>query len=342
MSGTSLDGIDLAIADYSCSAYGNWSCDFIYATTEPYPSHWKERLQGGHLLGSSDLQELDRDYTSYLGGVIAHFIASHQDQTLDLVCSHGHTILHQPDKGITLQIGNRPEIRDLLGLPVVCDFRVQDVQLGGQGAPLVPIGDRLLFGMYESCLNLGGFANCSFEQGGVRLAFDICPVNIVLNRLAEKEGRAFDPGGEIARTGSIDRDLLQELNSLPYYKSQPPKSLGLEWVIQQIDPILDSFKNASNKDILRTFTEHIAVQIASQLPAGQCLVTGGGANNSFLIERLSELASARIKVPDSWLIDNKEALVFGLLGILKLRDEVNCLCSVTGASEDHSSGVLYP
>lgn len=342
MSGTSLDGIDLSIADYRCSSSGHWSCDFVYATTEPYSSYWKRRLEGGHALGSADLQKLDQDYTRYLGGEIARVVARHKDQTLDLVCSHGHTILHQPEQGVTLQIGNRPELRELVGLPVVCDFRVQDVRLGGQGAPLVPIGDRLLFGMYESCLNIGGFANCSFEQGEVRTAFDICPVNIVLNRLAEKEGRPYDSEGAIARTGSIDHDLLQQLNSLLYYASQPPKSLGLEWVIQQIDPILDRFNKVSNKNLLRTFTEHIAVQIASQLPEGQCLVTGGGANNLFLIERLSKLSDARINVPESWLVDNKEALIFGLLGVLKHRGEVNCLSSVTGASKDHSSGVVYP
>ena len=342
MSGTSLDGIDLAIANYHRSDKGFWSCDFVYAKTEPYSRDWKQRLSKGHLLAPTELEALDKDYTDHLGKVIANFIRSHTDQAIDLVASHGHTILHQPENGFTLQIGNLPAIRALVGLPVVCNFRVQDVDLGGQGAPLVPIGDRLLFGMYDSCLNLGGFGNCSFEEDGKRIAFDICPVNIVLNPLAEQLGKEYDDGGQLARSGTLIPRLLAQLNALTFYSSPPPKSLGLEWVMEHVWPILKSFQAVPAADLLRTFVEHIAIQLAAQLPQGRCLVTGGGAYNRFLIERLKDLTTVAIDVPDSWLVDNKEALIFGLLGVLRLRDEVNCLSSVTGASRDHSSGVVYP
>ena len=341
MSGTSLDGIDLAIADYRCSERGVWSCDFVYATTEPYDSQWKERLKNGHLLQSAELEALDKDYTGHLGVVIHRFIRSHTDQQIDFVASHGHTILHQPEIGLTLQIGNRPELRELVGLPVVCDFRVQDVQLGGQGAPLVPIGDRLLFGFYDSCLNLGGFANCSFEQQNQRIAFDICPVNIVLNALAERLGYEYDKGGALARSGAQIPELLDRLDGLPFYQAPAPKSLGLEWVIENVHPILSDYPQAKTEDLLCTFTEHIARQLGEQLPKGRCLVSGGGAYNEYLIERLKVHSQARIEVPGDWLIDNKEALVFGLLGALRWRGEVNCLSSVTGASRDHSSGVIF-
>jgi len=341
MSGTSLDGIDLAIAQYSLSYDCKWSYRLIKATTMPYSAAWKKRLAKGYTLGTDGLKQLDVSYTAYLGSVIRDYIETHRVLKLDLVCSHGHTILHQPERGLTLQIGNLPALRALVGMPVVCDFRVADVALGGQGAPLVPIGDRLLFSNYESCLNLGGFANCSFEQNNFRVAFDICPVNIVLNPLAERLGFEFDKGGVLARQGTIVPELLSRLNALAFYEKRAPKSLGLEWVVEQIQPLLTEFENHDTEDLLCTLVEHMAIQLAAQLPEGLCLVTGGGTYNQFLLERLRTYAKTKIEVPDSLLIDNKEALVFGLLGVLRWRDEVNCLSSVTGASKDHSSGVVF-
>lgn len=340
MSGTSLDGVDLALADYSLKD-GTWNCDFIYASTIAYDSYWVDRLANGHLLNAAGLEQLDKDYTAFLGGVIRDFCNNHTDQKIFLVASHGHTILHQPEKGFTLQIGNRPELRGLIGLPVVCDFRVQDVKLGGQGAPLVPMGDSLLFGRYQSCLNLGGFANCSFQRNNNRIAYDICPVNIVMNPLSGRLGMDYDTGGAAAASGTIIPELLDRLNALGFYRLPPPKSLGKEWVVRYIDPILEQFSHHSPQDLLRTYVEHVAMQLAAQLPEGPCLVTGGGAHNRFLMKRISDLSRATIKIPDPWLVDNKEALIFGLLGILKWRGEVNCLSSVTGASQDHSSGMVF-
>ncbi len=340
MSGTSLDGIDLAEIIYNFSE-AKWNFEIITAETVPFSSFWKDELREAINYSEEKLERLDFKYTEKLSEEILKFIKKHNILEIDAVCSHGHTILHQPEKGFTYQIGNLPKISKMLGQTVVCDFRVQDVELGGQGAPLVPIGDRLLFPEYDYCLNLGGFANCSFEKNGERIAFDICPVNIVLNNYAEKLGHNFDEGGKLAASGKVNEALLVKLNTLPFYIKKPPKSLGLEWVKEQIFPLLDA-SGISSEDILRTFTEHIAVQLAKQFRENtSVLISGGGAYNSFLIERLNKIAQVETTIPFREIVEFKEALIFGLLGVLKLRDEVNCLASVTGAERDHSSGKIF-
>ena len=342
MSGTSLDGIDLAEIIFSISEE-KWTFEILAAETVPYSSFWKDELREAINYSQEKLDRLDFKYTEKLSEEISKFIKKHNILEIDAVCSHGHTILHRPEKGLTYQIGNLPRISKTLGQTVVCDFRVQDVELGGQGAPLVPIGDRLLFSEYDYCLNLGGFANCSFEKNGERIAYDICPVNIVLNKYAEKLGKDFDEDGKLAASGKVDEALLKKLNSLSFYIEKPPKSLGLEWVVEHVFPLLKS-SEISSEDVLRTFIEHIAIQLANQFSENSSvLITGGGAYNSFLIERLKKLTSVEVIIPNPKILEYKEALIFGLLGVLKLRDEVNCLASVTGASKDHSSGkIFYP
>jgi len=340
MSGTSLDGIDLAEINFDYFEK-KWSFQILAAETVTYSSFWKDELREAIHYSHEKLERLDFRYTEKLSEEISKFIKKYNIPEIDAVCSHGHTVLHRPEKGLTYQVGNLPRISKMLGQTVVCDFRVQDVQLGGQGAPLVPIGDRLLFSEYDYCLNLGGFANCSFEKNGGRIAYDICPVNIVLNKYAEKLGRDFDEDGKLAASGKMDEQLLKKLNSLSFYTEKPPKSLGLEWVQSTILPLLE-ISEISSEDILRTFTEHIAVQLANQFSENTSVfITGGGTYNSFLIERLKDLASVEIIIPSPEIIEYKEALIFGLLGVLKLREEVNCLASVTGASKDHSSGKVY-
>ncbi len=345
MSGTSLDGIDLAYIAFAKS--DSWSYKIHKAVTIPYTEAWRKRLQNGIYLNGEELQTLDKDYTQYLGGVISNFIKSiheipaYAGNGIDVVCSHGHTILHQPEKGVTLQIGNLPELATHIQQTVVCDFRAQDVALGGEGAPLVPIGDQLLFPEYDYCLNLGGFANVSYEEKNKRIAFDICPVNIVLNVLAERLGVPFDEGGKLAERGTLLPGLLQELNALGFYRLSPPKSLGLEWVQKNIFPILEKTQ-ASTEDLLHTFTEHVAIQLANTFNKDtSVLVTGGGAYNSYLLKRIKSHKNLKLIMPSNQVIEYKEALVFGLLGVLKLRGEVNCLASVTGAERDHSSGEVY-
>lgn len=340
MSGTSLDGIDLAeiVFDYSA---GKWGFNIRNAETVPYSPYWKNELANAVNCSKEQMERLDFKYTEKLSDEIISFIHRNNIQEIDAVCSHGHTVLHRPGRGITYQIGNLPRLSKTLGRKVVCDFRVQDVKLGGQGAPLVPIGDLLLFPEYDFCLNLGGFANCSFQKNGERIAYDICPANIVLNHYAEKLGKEYDEDGLLARGGDLDMVCFQKLNALAFYSEKPPKSLGLEWVKENVFPILDD-SNLSPEDILRTFTEHIAFQLSNQFSENaSVLITGGGTYNFFLIERLKSLAVINAVVPSSEIIEYKEALIFGLLGVLKLRNEVNCLASVTGAKNDHSSGKIF-
>lgn len=339
MSGTSLDGIDLAYLHFKKNDV--WTYDIICAETIGYTSTWETRLREGIHYNSSELECLNSDYTKILAVVINDFIKKHQVTRIDAVCSHGHTILHQPDNDMTLQIGNLKCLANLLQQKVVCDFRVQDVKLGGQGAPLVPIGDELLFSEFKYCLNLGGFSNVSMRLDGKRIAYDVCPVNIVLNHYVKETGKAYDDGGKIAASGNIHVELLNKLNALEYYQLSAPKSLGLEWVQSQVFPLIDSYE-LEVTDVLRTVVEHCAIQISAQLHAkGRVLITGGGMYNSFLIDRLKVISGREIYMPENHLIEFKEALIFGFLGVLKLRDEVNVLASVTGAVKNHSSGVIY-
>ena len=342
MSGTSLDGIDIAHIQFDFSG-GKWIFEMGECETIGYNSEWIDTLRKAVTFNDAELADLNIKYTSFLADVISAFMRKYKIGTIDAVCSHGHTILHQPEKGITLQIGNLPEIAPLLQQTVVCDFRVQDVELGGQGAPLVPIGDRFLFSDYDYCLNLGGFSNVSFEQDDNRMAFDISPVNTVLNFYAGQLGFVYDDKGIMSADGSLNEILLSELNQLDFYKKPFPKSLGFEFVRETILPLMDIF-NIAHEDKLRTFTEHIAMQIAAALPVkeGQMLVTGGGAYNDFLIGRIkAHLPDMEVKIPEKKILEFKEALIFALLGVLKLRNEINVLASVTGAEKDHSSGKVY-
>lgn len=340
MSGTSLDGIDLAFVTFTRS--NQWEFKINIAETISYSTNWKQRLAQGINLDPDKLQTLDEEYTEYLANVITGFIERHNLQ-VDAVCSHGHTIKHEPENGLTLQIGNLPQLAELTGHTVVCDFRVQDVAMGGQGAPLVPVGDELLFPGYRFCLNLGGFANISTSIEGQRIAYDICPVNTILNHYAEKLGMDFDKDGEISKQGRLNPELLEKLETLPFYKTPPPKSLGIEYVNKEVLPLI----NKLEKDIpsaLRTFTQHVALQISNSLgndPNAEVLVTGGGCLNTFLIQQIKKMTLTNLVIPSLEIINYKEALIFAFLGVLKLRDEINVYGSVTGAESDHSSGVIF-
>ena len=288
-----------------------------------------------------ELLELDLEYGKLLAKKVNDFIKKNNILNIDFIASHGHTVLHQPEKGITLQIGNGQLLANETQQNVVCDFRTQDVKLGGQGAPLVPIGDAILFHQYDACLNLGGFANVSFNKQNRRIAFDICPVNIVLNYYVNTLGFDYDNKGKIASTGIINAKLLEELNSLNYYKSKHPKSLGLEWVQSTIFPLIDD-KNLEIRDVLATFIEHVAIQITvSTKNCKNLFITGGGVFNEFLMQRINHYSNLEIIIPNSQIVNYKEALIFAFLGLLRVDNQVNCLSSVTGAKKDHSSGVIF-
>ena len=342
MSGTSLDGVDLAEITFEKNI-NHWSFKIHQAETVAYADEWVNRLKNGIDLGTFPLAQLNHEYTELLAGMIQNFITKFHIENIDAVCSHGHTIKHEPQNGFTLQIGNLPLIAEILKQKVVCDFRVQDVELGGQGAPLVPIGDELLFNDYDFCLNLGGFSNVSFNEDNKRIAFDICPINTVLNYLANQINLPFDKGGEMAKSGKINEALLNELNAITYYQKQPPKSLGVEFLSETFYAILNRYQ-LSIPDAMRTCVAHFSDQLAQVLnkPNTRVLCTGGGAYHHFLMDELQQkIPQTQLIIPDDFLIQFKEALIFGFLGVLRLREEVNVLASVTGAIKDHSSGVVY-
>jgi len=341
MSGTSLDGLDIACCTFI--RIGNsWTYRIECAETTPYPAPWREVLSTLQTSTALDFAAADADYGHLLGTLARTFMEKFSLRP-DFIASHGHTIFHQPGLMLTSQIGSGACIAAETGLPVICDFRSLDVALGGQGAPLVPIGDQLLFGSMDFCLNLGGFANISFDNNGSRTAYDICPANIVLNHLAQQAGREFDPGGLIASGGTIDPTLLERLNTLPFYRQSFPKSLGREWVVQHVFPLL-SGSGLPVHDLLATFCEHIAIQVAAAAgdkPGTNMLVTGGGAFNDFLVSRIRHHSIPGILIPDPDTVNYKEALIFAFLGLLKWRNEINCLKSVTGATRDSSGGAIY-
>ncbi len=342
MSGTSLDGIDIAFCQFK-HTNNQWHHSILYADCFPYTNHQKTKLQQAHLQDKIALQNIHIEYGKSIGTWVNQFISSHKiDKTrIDFIASHGHTVFHQPEKRETLQIGCGQEIANTTDLPVVWDFRTADVKMGGQGAPLVPIGDELLFPQYDQCLNLGGFSNISFKQNEKRIAYDICPVNFVLNTLAAHLGKSYDKDGEIAKNGSIIPELLQKLENLAYYQQEPPKSLGREWVEKEIFPLLDT-KKYSIKNLLRTFSEHIILRLSSELE-GKVLITGGGALNSWLMQELQQKSQVDIFIPNKETIEYKEALIFAFLAVLRWENQINILASVTGAPKNHSSGrISFP
>jgi anhydro-N-acetylmuramic acid kinase len=341
MSGTSLDGIDIAYCTFHFQK--GWKYTIEKAETLAYTTPWLKKLKEAHRLPAEKLIELDHAYGNFLGTLCKNFIDKHQLRSIDFIASHGHTIFHQPEKKFTLQIGNGNAIHAVAGLPVIYDFRSLDVTRGGQGAPLVPIGDKLLFGDYDVCLNLGGIANVSMEKKN-RIAFDVCYVNMGLNYLSNLAGKKYDRNGALANAGEVKKKMLDQLDRAYAKVRLKRPSLGREFFETHIQPILDK-KDFSLEDRLRTFTESTAKEITSAiLEAKQkptVLCTGGGAFNSFLIYQLIEHGGDAINlvIPENEIINFKEALVFAFLGVLRTRGESNCLKSVTGASRDSSGGV---
>ena len=342
MSGTSLDGVDLAACTFSLKDEC-WQFSIDAAETIPYSSDWSNKLQTLHLASAEELAETHSALGRYFGALIADFC---QTYTLNpaLVGSHGHTIFHQPQRKFTLQIGDGAAIAAISGIDTVCDFRTKDIALGGQGAPLVPVGDAMLFSEYAGCLNLGGISNISFGKGNIRNAWDICPVNMILNHLALYEGKAFDDGGQLAASGKILPTLLEELNSLPFYHQAGPRSLGREWFEKIFLPLIKNSEGAT-LDKMRTAVEHIAIKIGEAINGinekGPVLVTGGGAFNRFLIERMRFYSSHPVTIPSTELINFKEAIVFALLAALNINGKENVFSSATGASRNSIGGALY-
>ena len=371
MSGSSLDGLDIALVRFTVesadetSANPEYRFQILQAETLPYPEQWKKQLAEAFQKQPQDLVQLDKDYGKYLGEQVHNFAQKHNAKP-DFVASHGHTIFHRPEEHYTLQIGDGQELAKACGFTVVNDFRTEDVSKGGQGAPLVPIGDKLLFADYEMCLNIGGIANISYDENGRRIAYDLCIANQALNYLAQMEGLDYDKDGDLARSGKVDFDLLKKLNNSPFFMQEPPKSLGREYFEMYQKGLLDEGRKTKDTrrgtaghetrdygtrdadlsiaDMLATFVEHIALQISipiSLLPKGKILVTGGGARNKFLMERLQARTKHEVVIPEKEIIDYKEALIFAFLGLRRLEGKTNVLASVTGAESDSCSGRIW-
>jgi anhydro-N-acetylmuramic acid kinase len=343
MSGTSLDGLDLAVCVFKRKDQG-WAFEIEQAATMPHETAWLAGAEAAFDGTAAGLAAFHASAGTYFGTMARKFLQNHHAE-VDFIASHGQTIFHEPRAGYTFQAGNGAALAVASCLPVVCDFRSGDVALGGQGAPLVPVGDELLFGQYSACLNLGGFANVSYRNADMkRIAFDICPANMALNYLAREAGLPFDENGRLAASGMTDEALLSQLLALDYFSEAPPKSLGREWFERNFRPLIDQ----SLSDIppkLRTVCELIALTVAGAIPGettgNGVLITGGGAHNAFLIECIRHKLDLPLVVPEKMLIDYKEALVFAFLGVLFFEGQPNCLASATGALRDHCGGAFY-
>lgn len=340
MSGTSLDGIDLALVDLYTDP---WNYNIIKTSTIAYTDNWINLLSNIYDQDLSRIKKIDISYTDYLGTIINKFISDNKIYDIDFVSSHGHTAKHLPDDQITYQLGNLSSINDKYNLTTICDFRKQDIDLGGQGAPLVPIGDKILFSKYSACLNFGGFANISREFCGVRIAYDICSVNLVFNYLAQIKSMPYDKNGKLARSGCLIEPLYNKLNKIEFYNLPYPKSLGVEWVVNEIYPLIqEECTKSSIEDVMHTYLMHIVLKISDCFQDDDTiLITGGGALNTYLIEVLRNNTKANIIIPSRELIEFKEALIFGLLGLLRFLNINNSLSSITGASINHCSGNIF-
>lgn len=343
MSGTSLDGVDMACCTFMWD--GTWTFKLEAAQTVPYPTSWVAKLKSAHELSSEKLLALDAEYGVYLGALCNRFIKKNKIKGLHFIASHGHTIFHQPGKKFTFQLGNGNALHAATSLPVINDFRNLDVMHGGQGAPLVPAGDKTIFNEYDVCLNLGGIANLSLDHKKKRIAYDVCFLNMGLNYLAQKIRKPYDASGSIASKGEVNKAMLKKLDQVYAAIRAKRPSLGRELFEKKIQPLLDS-DTISIKDKLRTFTEVAAQEIVYAMRKygkdKTVLCTGGGAFNSFLVYRMVELAGDDITfvIPENDIVNFKEAIVFALLGVLRIRNEANSLKSVTGASRDSSGGVM--
>lgn len=351
MSGSSLDGLDITYVQLD-EVRGKWEYQILAAECVPYTEDWRKRLINATTASVPEFLELDTDYGKYLGDSVNSFIEKHSlDHKVHFIASHGHTVYHSPSTATTGQIGNGAALAATTGLPVINDLRATDVALGGQGAPIVPIGDRLLFGAYKYLLNIGGIANLTIQENSENaIAFDVCPANQLLNELARRSGKEMDENGTMASGGQLLQDLLKQISEHPYYKIEAPKSLSNETAMV-IGATLISNNGNKDADLLHTACHHIADQVVAAITnnggsdkSGQVLVTGGGAFNTFLMEvlraKLDQLG-VEVVVPEAEVVKYKEALVMALIGTLRWREEVNVLSSVTGATRDSVSGALW-
>ena len=342
MSGSSLDGLDMAYVIFKQNG-ANWDFEIIHTDCLLYPPTLLYQLKTATQLPAKELFLIHTQLGHLFGNAVRNFMLTHQIDKVDFVASHGHTIFHDPAKMMTCQIGDGAAIAMSSGLRTISDLRSSDIAAGGQGAPIVPIGDRLLFPTFDAWLNIGGIANVSIRDSGSDevVAYDIAAANQVLNYYAQRLGKDFDEDGKIAASGEIDIALAMALEELDYYRLQAPKSLDNGFSREVVIPLIEQFA-ITDKDKLATYTHHLALQIAKQLSDGmQVLATGGGALNTYLISLVQQHTQALVTVPSIQTVQYKEALIMAFLGLLRLLEKENVLASVTGARKNTINGAIY-
>ncbi|MEO9021971.1 MAG: anhydro-N-acetylmuramic acid kinase [Ginsengibacter sp.] len=350
MSGSSLDGLDICFVELNETA-GKWEYEIKCAACAEYTGEWTRKLKDAIHLPALQYQLLHTDYGHYLGTMVNDFIEKFQlHHKVSLIASHGHTTFHFPEKKMTHQLGDGAAIAAVTELPVVSDLRAMDIAFGGQGAPIVPLGEKLLFPGYPYLLNIGGIANISMNENEGMVAFDICAANRILNMFASEKNKQYDKDGEMACSGKVNTDLLRKLNEQDYYSLPYPKSLSNSFGTDIIYPLIKSFA-LSTEDSLCTYVEHIAVQVKNSLLPSfsntemqRLMITGGGAFNQFLIARISkhlEEINFEVYIPEEDVVVYKEALIMALLGVLRWREQYTVLSSVTGASRNSIGGALW-
>lgn len=339
MSGSSLDGLDVSLTKFNHTTH--WQFEIIQAVTIPIPDHLKTQLRSSTNLGAREISLLDLQYGEWIGEELTKWI-SRFSMTPDLIGIHGHTVFHLPKEHLSLQIGNGLTIAQKTGIPTVDNFRSLDVLLGGQGAPLVPFGEQMLFSGCAAYLNLGGICNISIHKENKVTAWDIAPCNQVFNHFSKQLGFNYDDKGSLSRKGSIDHIWLNYLQSLSYFQQEPPKSLANQWTQEVLKKSPDNPFDAlaSYVDFL---SEQIAFEVTGAINGGTMMITGGGAYHQYLIEQIEEKIGPGFKiiVPDNLIIEQKESVIFAFLALMRLRGEINVLSSVTGAKRDSCSGTLH-
>lgn len=345
MSGTSMDGIDIVACAFSKSSAG-WKYEVLASDFIPYNAYWKNKLQSANSLTGFELIHLHKNYGVFCGQHLDRFQLNHHLK-IEVAGSHGHTIFHNPDKLVSFQLGDGAAIYALSNIPTVSDFRAVDVCLAGEGAPLVPIGDELLFSEYDFCLNLGGIANVSLNnKENKRIAWDIAGCNLLLNTIVAELGLSYDEGGKIAATGTVNPELVNKLNQQEYYKLAAPKSLDKDRMLADFLPVIALFP-ISTPDKLACVSNHIAEQISLSIQPfikssnQKILITGGGAWNDFLIQEIKKNLAIQVIVPDEKTINFKEAIIFAFLAVLRVLNIENSLKTVTGANKDSLGGSLF-
>ncbi len=355
MSGSSLDGIDLSYCSYSTSGDAfDW--ELLNHATYPIPDTWKSRLLHLPEQSAKTFVKTHTYFGHFLSEVINDFI-ERQKITPDFIASHGHTIFHEPNKRFTTQIGCGAAIATQTGLPVINDFRIQDISINGEGTPLAPAADLFLFEGYDFYLNLGGIANLTAKTVDQLVAFDVCPANQLLNFLANQINLAYDKDGILAKSGQLLPALMERLRDFEYYRMSYPKSLDNSWIKKEVLSIFQQFEEPV-QDKLHTTCKFIAEEITNSLSTViqslkmgknnhyKLLATGGGTFNEFLLECIVESNTKgnlpiEVVLPEKEIIDFKEAILMGLLGVLRVQNRPNCFASVTGAKYDTIGGIVH-